>query len=75
MASTLERVQQIIAETTGFENAPPNSRIAEVCADSLEAASVIVDLEDEFSIDIETIYGPGTGTVADLVQFIEKQKA
>lgn len=69
--SVLKRVRRIIAETTGTEDAAVTARIADLCADSLEAASIIVDVEDEFSIDIESIYGPGTGTVGDLVKSIE----
>lgn len=71
--TTLERVQKIIAESTGFENAPANSKLMDLCDDSLEAASVIVELEVEFTVDIEGFHE--RATVGDLVQFIDKQKA
>lgn len=71
--TTLERVQQVVAENTGADNVANDSRWADLFTDSLEAASVIVDLEDAFSVDIDGIYG--FATVGDLVQFIDKEKA
>lgn len=67
--SVLERVRQIIASTTGTEDAAISAKVVDLCDDSLEAASVIVDLEDEFSIDIEGFHE--YATVGDLVKFIE----
>lgn len=70
----LSSVRRIIAETTGTEDAALTARLADLCMDSLEAASVIVDLEDEFSIDLDGIYGPNAGTVSDLVKLIEAKQ-
>lgn len=68
----LSSVRRIIAETTGTEDAALTARLADLCMDSLEAASVIVDLEDEFSIDIDSSYQ--LTTVSDVVKFIEAKQ-
>lgn len=68
----LSSVRRIIAETTGTEDAALTARLADLCVDSLEAASVIVDLEDEFSIDIDSSYQ--LTTVSDVVKFIEAKQ-
>lgn len=70
--STLERVQRVVAESTGVENVPADAKWADLFTDSLEAAGVVVDLEGEFSIDIDGIYG--FATLGDVVQFIDKQQ-
>lgn len=73
--STFDRACQVISENTGIERKliKPETLTRNLCVDSLEMASLIIDLEDAFSVDIEGYHDKAT--VSDLVQFIEKQKA
>lgn len=65
----LDRVTRIVCESTGAESVSLSDRWADLTDDSLEAASVIVELESEFNIDIDGVYG--YATFGDLVKFIE----
>lgn len=67
--SVLDRVTRIVCESTGAESLSLTAKWADVTEDSLEAASLIVELENEFNIDIDGVYG--YATVGDLVKYIE----
>lgn len=50
-----ERVQEIVAETLCIpaEHVHPESTFASLGADSLESASIVVELEDEFDCTLD----------------------
>ena len=47
----------------------PESSFEEMQVDSLDMVEIVMDIEEEFDISIET--GEGIKTVADLIKYIE----
>ena len=43
-------------------------------ADSLDAVEIIMDIEDEFGIEIDDTRAEGIATIGDLVAYIEELK-
>lgn len=68
---TFERVCDIIRETAGLENIEmtPTSTLEEIGLDSLGTVEVLVAVEDEFGIELDTDDNPKTvGAFADAVE-------
>lgn len=67
-----EKVKKLIAEKMEIDEASITMETAfdEMQIDSLDMVEIIMDIEEEFDISIET--GEGLKTVADLVEFIKK---
>lgn len=72
--TTFQRVRKLVAESLGLDECdiePQSSLRADLNADSLEIGQLIIELEDEFDIeipndDIESIF-----TVADIVKYAD----
>jgi acyl carrier protein len=72
--STLETIQGILADNLGIDisSATPEASISDdLGADSLDAAELIMSLEDEFGIEIETVQSESLKTVGDLVTLVD----
>lgn len=55
--TTLERIQRVIADDLGVDESEIKleTPFVELCTDSLEMASLVQDLEDEFGISIDDL--------------------
>lgn len=72
-----EQISALIAEQLGMDVAEikPESRLIEdLKADSLDVVAMIVDMENEFSIQIPDEDLPTLRTVADVIAYIEAHK-
>lgn len=69
--TTFERVQRVIADDLGVDESEIklDTPFVDICTDSLEMASLVQDLEEEFSICIEDM--TNFLTVQDAVRFAE----
>ena len=68
------KVIDIIAERLGKEAdsiTETSNIIADLGADSLDIAEVMMDLEDEFGVKLDEDNAEGPATVGDLVKFIQ----
>lgn len=76
-AETLERVKKIIVESL---NVDPNEVTMEanikedLGADSLDVVDLIMELEDEFDMEISDEEAEKITTVGDVIGYIEKSK-
>lgn len=78
MATTLERVQKIIAEKldVAIEEVTLEASIREdLDADSLDVVDLIMDLEDEFGLSISEEDAEKIATVQDIVNFVGSKEA
>ena len=71
--AVFEKVQEIIVEELGkdAEEVKVETTFDELDADSLDVFQVILEIEDEFDIQIET--EEGLNTVGDLVAYVEEK--
>jgi acyl carrier protein len=55
--TTFERIQNVICSNLGVDKSEvkPQTAFCDLCTDSLEMASLVQDLEDEFSISIDDL--------------------
>lgn len=73
MASTDERVKQIVAEQLGVDEAqvtPEASFMDDLGADSLDTVELVMALEEEFDIEISDEDAEKIQTVKDAVAYI-----
>ncbi|HBT96007.1 MAG TPA: acyl carrier protein [Coriobacteriia bacterium] len=76
--STFEVVRRVLVDgLSADENAVSleTSLADDLGADSLDAAELIMSLEDEFSIEIAPAQAEGFKTVQDIVSYIDSVKA
>jgi len=72
---TFEKVKNILVEELGLDEdeVKLESNLKEdLEADSLDLAEVVINLEEEFDIEIPEEYYPKFVTVKDIVEFLEK---
>jgi acyl carrier protein len=72
-----ERVKQMIVEELNVpeEKITLEARLAEdLGADSIDAVELIMNIEDEFEIQVSDEEAQNIKTVGDLVKYIEAQK-
>ena len=72
--STLERVKNVVAQSLGLpesEITAKSSLRADLNADSLELAQLIIDLEDEFGCEIPDDDVQALFTVGDIVKYAD----
>lgn len=77
MADTLERVTKIIVDRLGVEEAevkPEASFKDDLGADSLDVVELVMELEDEFDLEISDEDAEKISTVQDVVTYIESRK-
>ena len=78
MASVQERVISIVAEQLGVDKekvTPETSFVNDLGADSLDTVELVMELEEEFEIDIPDDAAEKIQTVGQAVEFIEKAQA
>ena len=71
---TLDKIKGIIAEQLGVDEDKVTMEthlMKDLEADSLDAVEIIMAIEDEFDIQIET--EDGLNTVGDLVAYVEEK--
>ena len=74
MASTFERVQDIVAEQLGVDKEkikPETSFVNDLGADSLDTVELVMELEEEFDINIPDDAAEKIQTVGQAVEYIE----
>jgi acyl carrier protein len=75
VATTLERVQAIVAERLGVDEDKVTMDaefIGDLNADSLDLVEVIMAMEQEFDVEIKDEDAENIRTVADAVQYIDE---
>lgn len=78
MASVPERVIEIVAEQLGVDKEkvnPQTNFISDLGADSLDTVELVMELEEEFDINIPDDAAEKIQTVGQAIDFIEKAKA
>ena len=74
MASTFERVQDIVAEQLGVDKEkikPETSFVNDLGADSLDTVELVMELEEEFDINIPDDAAEKIQTVGQAVEYID----
>ncbi len=77
MASVPERVIDIVAEQLGVEKSkisPETSFVNDLGADSLDTVELVMELEEEFDINIPDDAAEKIQTVGQAIDFIEKSQ-
>lgn len=77
MATVLERVTKVIVDRLGVEESevkPEASFTGDLGADSLDVVELVMELEDEFDMEISDEDAEGMATVGDAVTYIEKNQ-
>lgn len=77
MSDILERVTKIIVDRLGVEEAevkPEASFKEDLGADSLDVVELVMELEDEFELEISDEEAEKISTVQDVVTYIESQQ-
>lgn len=75
MASILERVTDIVSEQLGVDKdkiSAETSFVTDLGADSLDTVELVMELEEEFDINIPDDAAEKIQTVGQAVEFIEK---
>lgn len=75
MATTLERVQNIVTDRLGVDAdqvVPEAEFIGDLNADSLDLVEVIMAMEQEFDLEIKDEDAEKIRTVGDAVNYIEQ---
>jgi len=75
MSETFKRVKEIIVEQLDVEESTITMEASfrdDLEADSLDVVELVMELEDEFDIEIADEEAENINTVGDAVQFIEE---
>ena len=78
MAAVAERVVDIVAEQLGVDRekvSPETSFVNDLGADSLDTVELVMELEEEFDINIPDDAAEKIQTVGQAIDFIEKAQA
>lgn len=78
MAAVEERVIDIVAEQLGVDKdkvSPETSFVNDLGADSLDTVELVMELEEEFDINIPDDAAEKIQTVGQAIEFIEKAQA
>lgn len=78
MASVSERVIEIVAEQLGVDREKINAQthfVNDLGADSLDTVELVMELEEEFDINIPDESAEKIQTVGEAIEFIEKTQA
>lgn len=77
MADVAQRVIEIVAEQLGVDKEkirPETHFVNDLGADSLDTVELVMELEEEFDIDIPDDAAEKIQTVGQAIEFIEKAK-
>lgn len=72
--STLETVQRILVDNLGSDvgaTKPEANLSDDLGVDSLDAAELVMSLEEEFDIEIDSVQAESLRTVGDLVNLVD----
>ena len=75
MASVAERVRDIVSDQLGAEKekvTPETSFVNDLGADSLDTVELVMELEEEFDINIPDDAAEKIQTVGQAIEFIEE---
>ena len=75
VASVAERVREIVAEQLGADKdkvTPETSFVNDLGADSLDTVELVMELEEEFDINIPDDAAEKIQTVGQAIQFIDE---
>ncbi len=78
MAAVAERVVDIVAEQLGVDRekvSPETSFVNDLGADSLDTVELVMELEEEFDINIPDDAAEKIQTVGQAIDFIEKAQS
>lgn len=78
MAAVEDRVIDIVAEQLGVEKekvTPDTSFVNDLGADSLDTVELVMELEEEFEINIPDDAAEKIQTVSQAIEFIEKAQS
>ena len=76
-ASVLERVKDIVADNLGVDRekiTPETSFVNDLGADSLDTVELVMELEEEFDINIPDDAAEKIQTVGQAIDFIEQSQ-
>lgn len=76
MATVLERVTKVVVDRLGVEESevkPEASFREDLGADSLDVVELVMELEDEFDMEISDEDAEKIATVGDAISYIEKK--
>jgi acyl carrier protein len=77
MADTLSRVAKIVVDRLGVEEAEVKLEASfkdDLGADSLDVVELVMELEDEFDIEISDEDAEKIATVTDVVEYINSRQ-
>ncbi|WP_100487654.1 acyl carrier protein [Sporolactobacillus pectinivorans] len=77
-ADVLERVKKIVVDRLGVDEAdvkPEASFKDDLDADSLDIVELVMELEDEFNLEISDEDAEKIQTVGDVITYIENHKS
>ncbi|MCM3713160.1 acyl carrier protein [Halalkalibacter oceani] len=77
MADTLSRVKKIVVDRLGVEEAEVTEEASfkdDLGADSLDVVELVMELEDEFDLEISDEEAEKISTVADVVNYINSRQ-
>jgi acyl carrier protein len=77
MADTLERVKKIIVDRLGVEESKVTLEASfkeDLGADSLDVVELVMELEDEFDMEISDEDAEKISTVGEVVAYIDSHK-
>jgi acyl carrier protein len=77
VADTFDRVKKIIVDRLSVEEADIKMEASfkdDLGADSLDIVELVMELEDEFELEISDEDAEKIGTVGDVVKYIESHK-
>ena len=75
MSNTVEKISELIADKLGVEASkitPEAKFVEDLGADSLDTVELIMQLEDEFSLEIPDEEAEKLTTVGAVIEYIEK---
>ena len=75
MSSTFDKISEVVADKLGVEAAkitPEAKFVEDLGADSLDTVELIMQLEDEFNIEIPDEEAEKLTTVGSVAEYIEK---
>lgn len=77
MAQVLDRIAKIVSERLGVDESevkPEATFKDDLGADSLDVVELVMELEDEFDLEISDEDAEKIATVGDVVDYIERQQ-
>ena len=77
MATVVDRVAKIVSDRLGVDDSkvkPEATFKEDLGADSLDVVELVMELEDEFDLEISDEDAEKITTVGDVIQYIERQQ-